>query len=347
MTHIATTNLGSRMPAEDQVLQVTVVFAPFDRVLPVVAGLFRAQYGFSRAVEPATERQWTRLNRLEKARKAPTMAGDPLSSVQSVRIVEPEQTPGVTILEDFFGPDPDALAKMLPGVDVLHLFSEYCRKDAERHSYQWRSGGKVTRQAYIHHNYQEPGWHWKEAGPRLTWENQDRITSKRISHRCDRALILDYAARLGCDLDGALGDGRWTRAILLYNIDPTDCDDRPPTDLGGAERKEAVKRGFGQGEEGLSFEGYIADNRMDMCALAYTREMLEQITKTRSAKRLLEIMVARDPSPDGQDELPSDHFLWDTALARARDRFPDAPETAELKRRAKSETGRDQSRFRP
>lgn len=347
MPHIATTNMGSKMPAEDQLLQVTIAFAPYETVLPVVAGLFRAQYGYTRAIDPAPERQWARLDRLERQRKVPTLPGDPMHSFQSVRIVEPSATPGATILEDFFGADHDFLAKLLPGVNFLHIHSEYCRKTAERHSYRWREDGKVVRQVHVHHNYQVSGWHWQEKGARLAWEDEECMEMTRISKRCDRALMLDYAARLGCDLDGALGGGDWTRAVLLYDINETDCDDTPPTTLGSEVRKEAVERGFGRGEEGLSFEGLIGDNRQDICAAVYRREMFEKINATRSAKRLLEVMVGRDTAPDFQDTHSSDVFLWDTALSRARDRFPNAPENAELKARAKAEIGRGWTLFRP
>ena len=338
MTRLPTTNLGSRMPAEDQALQITVAFAPFDTVLPAVAGLFRAEQSFSRAIDPAPERQWARLARLERDRKKPTQMGDPLSSVHSVRVVEPKTTPEATIIEDAFAVDHDALANLLPGVDFLHLHSEYCRKDAERHWYAWRSGGKVIRRVYFHHNYQVPGWDWEETGLQQPWEDTERMDRKRLSARCDRALMLDYAERLGCDVHGALGAGDWRRAILLYQISETETDDTPPTRLGEDMRRKAVQRRFGSGEEHLSFEGFIADNRMDACARAYQREMLDAIRTARSAKKLLDLMVRRDPAPDHNDLDASDRMLWEDALRRAYMRFPNAPELTELERRAKVET---------
>lgn len=338
MTRLPTTNLGSRMPAEDQALQITIAFAPFDAVLSAVAGLFRAEHGFSRTIDPAPERQWARLARLERERRKPTQMGDPLSFVHSVRMVEPKTTPDATIIEDAFAVDHDALANLLPGVDFLHLHSEYCRKDAERHWYAWRSGGKVIRRVYVHHNYQVPGWGWEETGPRQHWEDADQMDRKRISARCDRALMLDYAERLGCDIHGALAGENWLRAILLYQISETETDDTPPTRLGDDMRRRAVQRGFGTGEEGLSFEGFIADNRLDACARAYQREMLDAIRTARGAKKLLDLMVRRDPAPDHNERDASDHMLWDDLLRRAYMRFPNAPELPELERRAKDET---------
>ena len=186
MMRLATTNLGRRMPAEDQILQITIAFAPFDTVLPAVAGLLRAEHGFSRAIDPAPERQWARLARLERERKKPTHIGDPLSSVHSVRVVEPKTTPAATIIEDAFAVDHDT----------------------------------------------------------------------------------------------------------------------PPTRLGDDMRRRAVQKGFGTGEDGLDFEGFIADNRLDACARAYQREMLEPIRIARSAKTLLDLMVRRDPAPDRSGKTP-------------------------------------------
>ena len=85
----------------------------------------------------------------------------------------------------------------------------------------------------------------------------------------------------------------------------------------------------------------------DACVWAYRHEMLEVIRKTRSAKRLLEVMITRHPSPDWQDDYSSDAYLWDTALSRAHDRFLNAPETAELKERARLEANRGWSPFQP
>lgn len=338
MTRIATTNLGSRMPAEEQVLQVTIAFAGFDTVMPAVAGLFRAEHGFSRAIEPAVERQWARLARLEKERKTPSVMGDPVASVHSVRVVEPASTPSVTLIEDAFAVDHRALADLLPGVDFLHLHSEYCRKDVERHWYSWRASGEIVRHVYFHHNYQESGWGWQERGPRRDWEDNERLAKKRVSARCDRALMLDYAVRLGCDIHAALAGDGWSRAVLLYRIDDTDTDDTPPTRLGEEMRRRAVQKGFGTGEEGLSFASFIADNRLDACARAYQREMLDAIRSARSAKKLLELMVRRDPAPDHNELDASDHMLWDDVLRSAYMRFPNAPELTELERRAKKET---------
>ena len=301
---LATTNLGSAMPSEDRYLQVTIALAPYDRVMPVVAGLFRAEFGFSRVVENSDERQWARLDRLERAR------GSEMGtySVNSARVIEPKDAPDITVIEDFMGPDPKHLGTLLPDVSFLHLFSEYARKNAERHSYTWRKGAKVLRHVYFHHNYQYPGWDWQAKGKVQPWEDTERMTAKRVSKRCDRALMLDYANRLGCDLHAVLAQGAWTRNLLLYDILDTDTAETPtPTTLGEDARKEAVRRRFGFGEEGVTFKGQLADAHFFACLRAHTAELSTAIHKTRSAKSLLKVMSDRDIAPDWQDPLLQRH----------------------------------------
>ncbi len=332
---LATTNLGPAMPSEDRYLQVTVAFAPYDRVMPVVAGLFRAEFGFSRVVENDDERQWARLDRLERARG--TEMGT--HSENSTRVIEPKDAPDITVIEDFMGTDPKHLGALLPDVSFLHLFSEYARKNAERHSYTWRKGAKILRHVYFHHNYQYPGWDWQAKGPVQPWEDTERMTAKRVSKRCDRALMLDYANRLGCDLHAVLAQGASTRNLLLYGILDTDTTETPPpTTLGEAARKEAVKRRFGFGEEGVTFKGQLADAHFFACLRAHTAELSAAIHKTRSAKSLLQVMSNRDIAPDWQDPYCSDMNLWCDALLHAYRKFPDAPETREMETRAKAET---------
>lgn len=330
---IPTINEGSKTAAEDSVLQLTIAFAPFDVVMPAVVGLFRANYGYSRQIDDCDERQWARLDRLGRLPEETPV------SLDSVRILEPQDAPDATIIEDYFGTDHDQLATLLPDVNFLHIYSEYCRKSAERHCYRWRQGGEIKRHVYFHHNYQFPGWDWEEEGERQPWEDTERMNKKRVSARCDRALMLDYSKRLGCELHGPLANNAWHRCILVHQIPDTDASELPhPTKLGENFRKQAVSLGFGQGEEGISFRGHIEDAKFFWCNRAHHAVVSEAIKKTRSAKTLLEVMKTRGTAPDWQDEYSGDKWLWDEALRHAYRRFPDKPELAALENLAKSET---------
>ncbi len=335
MNGILTENKGAYVPAEQQYLHVTIAFAPFDMVLPAVAGLFRAVHGFSRAVENSDETLWTRFERLERERDG----GDHIGTVQAVRVIEPETTPGATIIEDYFGLDPDQLSALLPEVGLLSLMSEYHQKRAERHSYTWRDGGKVRRHAYIHHNYQESGWDWQTKGPVLDWEDAERIAAKRVSQRCDRALMIDYAGTLGCDLHGPLARGDWSRAVTIHEIDERDFRETPaPIDWGEEYRRLAVARRFGKGEEGLTFAGFLADNHFFDCLRSYCADTQTAIDGSRSARQLFEVMRGRGIAPDWQDVDCSDLGLWNNALRHAYAKFPNAAGLHELERLAVAET---------
>ncbi len=303
--------------------------------MPAVAGLFRANHGYSRAIENSHETLWARFERLERERQN----DDEPEPVAAVRLLQPEFSPDTTIIEDHFGLDPDQLAQLLPGVGFLSLMSEYHRKSAERHGYTWRDGGRVRRRVYVHHNYQEPGWHWHATGEMQPWEDGDRIGSKRISRRCDRALMIDYAGSLGCALHGPLAGGEWTRAVMIHEIAEGDLREAPaPIDWGEDHRRSAITAGFGRGEEDITFQGLLAENRFFACLKSYADETLAAIRKTRSAKRLLEVMKARDTAPDWQDKDCVDQGLWEHALRHAYLRFPDALEILELEALAKTDT---------
>ncbi|MEM8630789.1 MAG: hypothetical protein AAGF74_06115 [Pseudomonadota bacterium] len=332
---IPTTNDGVKMAAEDQTLQLTIAFAPYEMVMPAVVGLFRANHGYSRLIDNFFERQWFRLERMETERAA----GAPPSSVDSVRVVKPQAAAQATIIEDFLGTNHDQLAALLPGVNFLHLYSEYCNKNAERHSYAWRQDGKIKRHVYFHHNYQFPGWDWEEEGHPQPWEDTERIKKKRVSARCDRAMMLEYSKRLGCELHGPLANDAWSEAILVYPIEGTDPSDLPPpTTLGEDFRKQAVSLGFGQGEEDFTFRGHIEDAWYYASVEAHYAQVGEAIRRSRTAAALLDAMKSRGTAPDWQDEYSRDFWAWQTALQSAYSKFPDAPELKLLEDLAKSET---------
>ncbi len=335
MDRLLTENKGAHVPAEQQYLHVTIAFAPYDIVLPAVAGLFRATNGHSRNDEASEETLWARFDRLEEERGD----GDTIGPLDVVRVIEPSLTPWATIIEDHFEVDPAQLSKLLPEVTFLTLVSEYHSKKTERHIYTLRQNGSGIRRVYIHHNYQYPGWDWREKGPVQDWEDTDRLARKRISERCDRALMIDYADRLGCDLHGPLARGEYDRAMTIYKIEESDFREEPaPIEIGEEYRKRAVALRFGNGEEDVTFKGLLADNHYYACCGVYQDENLKAIWKTRSAKKLLEIMQNRGIAPDWQDPYCTDSLLWHHALRRAYQRFTNAPEVSELEKMALAQT---------
>ena len=92
------------------VVAASIVFAPFDRVMPAAVGAMRAAHGYV-AAEP-----WN-LSQQESLKELGARAGKvDRYHTQSAMISAPETPRSVTVIEDWHGPDPDALASLLPSV---------------------------------------------------------------------------------------------------------------------------------------------------------------------------------------------------------------------------------------
>ena len=323
------------MPTEEAVLSVTIAFAPYDRVMPAVVGLFRARFGYSIAEPCPGESQIARLKRLEAEE---TQAN--VIHVNSTLVSEPAGSSGITLIEDWFGIWASELGSLLPDVTFLSLFSLFESKGCEQHRFTLRRGPDTLREVDLDRNMCKSGWCWHEKGAPQPWEDAARSVDRAISRRLDRALLVEYAARHGVDLDETLAERRLERPLFLHGISSWDAraDLRPAT-LGQSYHDAAVLAGFGEGETRMAF-----DTQADEAAQAQNidrqyAEVRKAIGKSRSATGLLKTMTDLGPAP--ADGLAQTYYigLYREVLHRAFQKFPDDPATEALARRAIAETG--------
>ena len=111
-------NLGRSMSTEDAVISATLAFAPYDQVMPAVAGLARAQFGYCGA---KPDPQHSLIAEMQQFQEQETQTN--VMYIHGVLVAEPEDAPGTTVIEDWCGPDRRALGGLLPDVSFLSIFS--------------------------------------------------------------------------------------------------------------------------------------------------------------------------------------------------------------------------------
>lgn len=322
------------MTREESVLCVTLALAPFERVMPAAVGVFRARHGYS-ILEDADARDveiWYRLGREETQRN--------VLHVNLGVISEPEDAPGVTLIEDWMGPDREALGHVLPDVGFLSLVSLVEDARTEQHGFRWRIGPDEVRRVDAHRGMERSGWDWEESGRVQPFEEPERYRERAVSKRCDRGLLFDYAARHGVDLQAALGERRLKRSLLVREI--SDWDATPgltPTTVGESYRKAAVMAGFGTGEEDRPFAEQAAEAAFVQTVDAAYEGHRKAVRRARSVKGKLAALEAIGPAPgDGFEQV---YFvsLWRETLHEVVYKFPDAPLLPEFVARAVERTG--------
>lgn len=337
MTQIPLTRTkGKRVPHDDALVSVTLVFAPFDAVLPATVGTFRATYGHA-MLEDADDRKDIVMRRLQDAETQPNVL-----HFQSGTILEPSDAPHISVIEDWCGPDPDALGHVLPETTLISFFTVWEKATVEQHSYTVRRGPEVIRHVSLDRNMTKRGWTWTETGDPHPWEDPDRLTARALSKRCDRALIFEYARALGCDLQAILGARRVTRARLVRAISDWDTTpDLEPTGMGEDARRAATRAGFGGTDTHEDFEDQKRIAGEAQQAFADQTDRTARINRARSPKALAQILTDAAFCPDDDWAGHIRVMTWRSALTRAYHAFPDAPGLPELEARAIRETAGD------
>lgn len=331
---IALTNRGRAMATEDAILSVTVAFARYDKVMPAVAGLFRAAFGYALAEENPGISQIARTESLNITPRQPNVM-----HIHSVLVSEPEGALGITLIEDWYGPRPGALGSLLPDVDLLSLLSQYEDKTCERHRFTWRTGPDVLREVDLDRNMSKPGWCWRESGEVQPWEDARRLGERALSKRIDRALLVEYAAALGVDLHAALGAQRLERSVYLWQISGWDA--RPgltPTTLGQDYHHAAVLAGFGTGECDRTFDAQSREALAAQRAKSAYEETVKRLWRRKSAAGLLRVMDSMGPPPEDDFGAYMRLLTWSEAMRIAYRKFPQDTEIAVLEDRAIAET---------
>jgi hypothetical protein len=106
------------MSTENTVISATLAFAPYDQVMPAVAGLARAAFGYCGA---KPDPQHSLIGEMQQFQKRETQTN--VMYIHGVLVAELEDAPGTTMIEDWYGPDRRALGGLLPDVSFLSIFS--------------------------------------------------------------------------------------------------------------------------------------------------------------------------------------------------------------------------------
>ena len=325
---------GQRVPHSDAVVSVTLAFAPYETVLPVAVGAFRAAQGHSLLEDVHDRKECVMLRLREKEQQANVF------HLYAGTILAPKTAPGITVIEDWFGPDRNALGHLLPETRFFSIFSLWEKATEEQHCYTLRQGPEILRHVSLDRNMTKSGWTWEEEGEVQPWEDADRLSARALSKRCDRPLLFRYAETLGCDLQAVLGSARCvTEAKLVRAIGHWDTTpDSQPTSVGEEYRKAAIDAGFGGSD---TYEDFEEQKRVAEEAQAGYAEELEtaaRINRSRTAKGLMKVMLETAPDPADRWSGHRRVSNWRLAIRRAYRAFPDDPNLPELETRALRET---------
>ena len=319
-------NLGRSMTAEDAVISATLAFAPYDQVMPAVAGLARAEFGYCGAKPDPRHSLIAEMKQLSQQETQTNV-----SYVYGVLVAEPEDAPGTTVIEDWYGPDRRALGGLLPDVSFLSLFSLYENKTCEQHRYAWQSGPDILRDVSLDRNMCQNGWCWHEDGPEQPWEAWDRLSAKPLSKRSDRALLFNLSKAHGVDLQRTLGDRRLKRSVLFWQISEWDArEDQTPTQVGDDFHKIAVMAGYGNGEMERSFSKQVEDARDAQAALVSHDHVTRKLRRLRSVAAIHTFMQDLGPAPDGEYAAYMFMLCWLDAINTVAAKFATDPKTRAL-----------------
>ncbi|MCB2104273.1 MAG: hypothetical protein KDD95_17230 [Rhodobacteraceae bacterium] len=298
-----------------QVLSATLCLAPFDRILPVVAGLFRARYGATALGEKAWcgPRDLLR-EEMAAADQARRDHGAWVLPHWPIVLSEPEGAGGVTVIEDFgnrwIAP---AIARFRPGVTVLSLRSGSDDGVEETWRYTVRRGSRTLRRVEATQD-DRGAWQVRATGRAQQIEDASEID---LSREVPDAEILHTLARAaGVDLRVCLDERRAVRSHVLTALDNHNPRElRTPTRLGQPIHDAAVGENFGSGETNAPEPSDLPGDA-DLAALEQEAQRAvaraKSVAEIRSAMRDVACLAAAGPS--GRHRLGS---LYSLAIARA------------------------------
>ena len=224
----------------------TIVEAPFETVEPVASGVIRARQGPSGKV--IGERRPPMMVSQEK--RASSDADEPF--FEGALIYAPAEAPHLTVIEhplDWVSSEalPKSLAKLLDKARLITFESVLETRHRQMQGFQVRIGETLLRHAYLSRGFDTRGWNWDEEGAPLPFEDAARLAKKRIWERHDRALMFDYAARLGLDPERSLFGREFSQSVHYVPLpfaDPKAADDMAEIDASKA-RKAGVEPDIG------------------------------------------------------------------------------------------------------
>ncbi|MDJ0638843.1 MAG: hypothetical protein QNJ20_08415 [Paracoccaceae bacterium] len=304
-----------------------IVFAPFDRVMPATMGAMRAAHGYV-AAEPWNLSQQDALKVLG-ARAGKTDR----YHTQSAMISAPKTPSSVTVIEDWNGPDPDALASLLPDTLIFRVVSVREGARLTEDGYRLSRGAEVLREVRLDRGVTHSGWTWEEHGSVQPWEDRERLRRSAMPDRLDRALLFHYAEVLGIDLRAVIFDRLVSQSLFAHALPSADPEPPgTPTELGEDEFQAALASGFGHAPA-LSFDAQVAEARKAAASDDANAECHAALFNAGSLSELQSILNW----PEANAELVGPHqaeALWRQAIWQALFRFGNDPDLPAFEDRA-------------
>lgn len=298
-------------------LSVTLCLAPFDRILPVAAGLFRARYGLTALTERVWRSPETLLNEeREAAERARRNHGAWVLPHAPLVLSEPVDAGGATLIEDAGNPwIAAAIARFRPGVAVLSLRAGLIAHADEVWRFTLRRGSRMLRRVEAERD--EMGqWQVRSAGKPQAIEKE--LGGDASCAAPDLEALHALARAAGVDLRACIEERRAFRSCALTALDDRDPHEmRVPTRIGQPVLDAALREGFGAGEDVAPAHPSGFADAAD--AAASEAETQRAIARAKSIEDIRKALAAAAPlaaeGPMGRHRLGS---LYSLAVARAQ-----------------------------
>ncbi|MCV2864935.1 hypothetical protein [Defluviimonas sp. WL0075] len=297
-------------------LSVTLVFAPFEKVSPTAAGLFRARFGPSALAEDVMASPQTLFNAEQNmAERMRQKSGAWVLAHWPLVLSEPSDAEGVTLIEDFGNPWlPTALARFRPGISVLSLRSCTLGETDGVHRFTLRRGARILRRVETRRQGMDD-WEVNASGRPQPFE--EALGGNAAAGRLDRAALLRLAEGMGVDLLRTIEGRRVMRSCALIALDDRNLEEtRLPTRLGQSVYDTALRQGFASARNGLAAAPLEGISDADLGDLeAEAQRVIGRARKVEELRDALAPVLGLERlGESGRHRLGS---LYSLALARA------------------------------
>ncbi len=225
--HPTMTYLPRNMEDWEKHISLTIVPAPFEKIAPVAAGIFKVRdvaIG-AKSGERMPPLMWeSEMHRRHEAGEK--RAGDPsgFGNFGAMLIWAPPEAANFTVIEhplDMVGTAgfPEDLARVLPDIKLTTFDSIMETAGRQTHAMKISKGRTVLRRVVSTIGFDEHRWEWTEEGAPEDFENCQHYKAKSISARLNRTIIMDYIKAFGIDLNKSMFGRTFQQSLLLWRLD--------------------------------------------------------------------------------------------------------------------------------
>lgn len=248
-----------QMEAWERFIAFTIVFRPMESVKENLAGLVRRREGA--------------IGETVGERRPPLMAQTqtPGQHFNGTLIFQPKEVSGLTVIEhplddvaqESFS---NALAKVLPDERIITFWSDLDTSTRQSHGYKVIENGNCTRYVELSRGYNSQSWEWDEEGGPQPFEDISHLRMRQIWRRVDRALIFEYASKVGIDPNRSLFAREFAQSVLYWPL-PVDAPEAGTSLADHTKSADAAKAAgvagfFGMEDLNQSDEEFVSTAKM-------------------------------------------------------------------------------------